>query len=167
VFVMSYANLVFTRGVERFLLNCASAGARGVIVPDLPADYDEGLFAAAASAGLAAVPVVSPSVTAQRLSRIAALGGEYFYATLRSGTTGPRTVIDDSSLVFLARAAGLPGPRRPKVLAGFGISQRSQVEALEKHVHAVIVGSALVREVAKGGDVRTAVRRKLEELAGG
>ena len=52
VFLMSYANLLFTRGVKRFLAEAAACGVRGVIVPDLPADYDEGLFREAVETGL-------------------------------------------------------------------------------------------------------------------
>ena len=76
VFLMSYANLLFTRGVRRFLADAASRGVRGVIVPDLPADYDEGLFEEAAEAGLAAVPVLSPSMTGcAALAHVFAAGG--------------------------------------------------------------------------------------------
>jgi tryptophan synthase alpha chain len=165
VFVMSYANLVFTYGVERFLASCAQAGARGVIVPDLPPGFDEGLFAIAPRHGLAAVPVLSPSIREQRLAEVAALKPEYVYATLRAGTTGARTTIDAESLRFLERVGRLAGPGGAvKVFGGFGIGQRSQVAELAPRVHAVVVGSAIVREIAKGGDAYRAAREKLAQL---
>jgi tryptophan synthase alpha chain len=165
VFLMSYANLVFTFGVERFLASCARAGARGVIVPDLPPGCDEGLFAIAPSHGLAAVPVLSPSIREERLAIVAALAPEYVYATLRAGTTGERTLIDAESLRFLERVGRLGGTGgAAKVLAGFGIEHRSQVAELAPRVHAVVVGSAIVREIAKGGDPYQAARKKLAEL---
>ena len=58
VYIMSYANLLFAKGIDRFLAETKDAGARGVIVPDLPPDYDEGLFRSAAGLGLSAVPVL-------------------------------------------------------------------------------------------------------------
>jgi tryptophan synthase alpha chain len=164
LFVMSYANLLFTRGVQRFLAECKESGARGVIVPDLPPDYDEGLFALASGLGLVAMPVMSPSMKEKRLARVGSLRPECIYATLRTGTTGPSTALNEEGRAFLARCASLsPGV---KVFGGFGISSREQVMAFEPLVHAVVVGSALVREVARGTDPRRAVRSKMEELMG-
>jgi len=164
VFLMSYANLLFARGIDRFLAECRERGVRGVIVPDLPPDYDEGLFGLAESQGLAAVPVVSPSMRDQRLARIESLGPEYVYATLRTGTTGTFTAIDAASLSFLQRIRSLAGDRSVKILGGFGVSTREQVAALGPHAHAVVVGSAFVREMEKGGDPFLAAREKMREL---
>ncbi len=100
VFVMTYANLAFTRGMRRFLRECKEAGARGVIAPDLPPDYDEGLFDTARTLGLAAVPVLSPSASEDRLRRTELLDPEYVYATLRAGTTGAETRLDDGAVSF-------------------------------------------------------------------
>ena len=58
VAVMTYANPVWHAGHEAFLDACVDAGVSGVIVPDLPPDYDEGLFESARARGLAAVPVL-------------------------------------------------------------------------------------------------------------
>ncbi len=164
LFIMSYANLVFTRGVEKFLTESREAGAHGVIVPDLPPDYDEGLFTMASRFGLVAMPVMSPSMKEKRLARISSLAPSCIYATLRTGTTGPSTTLNEEGRAFLARCASLsPGV---KVFGGFGISTREQVVAFQPLVHAVVVGSALVREVARGPDPRRAVRAKVEELMG-
>jgi tryptophan synthase alpha chain len=53
-----------------------------------------------------------------------------------------------------------------KILGGFGVSTREQVLALTPLVHAVVVGSAFVREIARGGDPNRVVREKLDELLG-
>jgi tryptophan synthase alpha chain len=55
---------------------------------------------------------------------------------------------------------------KAKVLGGFGVSTREQVQAVSPHVHAVVVGSALVRLVAAGGDVASAVREMVRKLSG-
>jgi tryptophan synthase alpha chain len=166
IFLMSYANLLFTHGLERFLARCASYGSAGVIVPDLPADYDEGLFDTARRVGICAVPVVSPSMKKERLVRIGALKSEYIYATLRTGTTGPTTRIDDAGLSFLRSVQALNPERPAKILGGFGISTGAQVAEVSPYVHAVVVGSALVREVAKPGDRYAAALGKMRELSG-
>jgi tryptophan synthase alpha chain len=166
LFIMSYANLLFTRGMTRFLTDARSSGAHGVIVPDLPPDYDEGLFANAAKCGLAAVPVLSPSMRDARLSRVGKLGAEFLYVTLRTGTTGSFTEIDSPGLSFLSRVASMRQGRQAKILGGFGVSTREQVEAFSPHVHAVVVGSALVRVVAAGGDIGGGVKRMVLALSG-
>jgi tryptophan synthase alpha chain len=166
IFLMSYANLVFTYGVEMFLERCRQIGAAGVIIPDLPPDYDEGLFETARRLRLCAVPVVSPSMRQERLQRIGSLRPEYIYATLRTGTTGPLTRIDEAGLSFLRRLRALDPGRPAKILGGFGISTAAQVEEVMPHIHAVVIGSALVREVSKGGDPSAAVFAKIRELVG-
>ncbi len=126
-----------------------------------------GRAARCAASGLAGVPVVSPTMKDERLVRIAALGCEYLYATLRAGTTGSFTRIDPGSLSFLRKIGSVAEGREVKILGGFGVSTWQQVEALGPHVHAVVVGSAFVREIAKAGDPYRAVREKMRELVGG
>jgi tryptophan synthase alpha chain len=167
VFVMSYANPVFTRGVKRFVAECRDRGVAGVIVPDLPLGCDEGLFEAAASAGIAAVPVVSPSISDARLAAVAGIHPGWLYATLRIGTTGSRDGAGSAGLDLLSRISALPGAAGIKVLGGFGVSSAAQVATVRSMVHAVVVGSAFVREIEGAADPRATVREKMRELAGG
>jgi tryptophan synthase alpha chain len=165
VFIMSYASLVFARGVGRFCGDAAAAGASGLIVPDLCPGEDEGLYAAGSERGLAVVPVIAPGMTGERMERVLGLGSEYVYAALRAGITGKKTEIGDDNIAFLGRAAS----KGAKVLAGFGIRGRDQVAALAGHAHAAVVGSAFtqaIAEAAPGGDeaVARAVSAKIGSL---
>jgi len=143
IFIMSYGSLVYRRGVRRFAADARDSGAAGLIVPDLSADSDEGLYAAGREAGLHVVPVVTPATSDERLGLYRELRPMYVYTALRAGVTGKRTSISDRQRRFLERAHSV-GER---VVAGFGIRQRSQVEELAPLVHAVVVGSALVRRI--------------------
>jgi tryptophan synthase alpha chain len=170
LFLMSYANPVVVRGVTGFLQQAREAGAAGIIVPDLPVDCDEGLYAEGRALGLEAVPVVAPNISDVRLEQVAETGSRYVYAALRPGITGERTEIGTDNLTFLRRLAR-PGRQ---VLAGFGVSTRNQVLALAPHVHAVVVGSAFIRDIreaagrgAGAGDIGRAVQVRMRELAGG
>ncbi len=164
IFVMSYASLVSARGVERFVQDIQRAGASGVIIPDLPVGYDEGLFEYALARGIEVVPVVSPTVREERLSAICARGGGYIYAGLRTGITGRITTIGEQNLSFLRRIHAY----EKKILAGFGVATPEQVKLLAPNVHAVVVGTALIRSIeeAGSGDLYTQLRAKVEELAG-
>ncbi len=165
VFLMSYAGLLVRRGVPAFLQRARQAGAAGLIVPDLPVDSDEGLYEGGRALGLAVVPVAAPDSRPRRLALMAATGSEYLYAALRRGITGERTLIGPENLAFLE---GLGG-RGWKVLAGFGVRHREQVQALAAHAHAVVVGSRFVEQVgaaAAGGPqaVRRAARQAIAAL---
>jgi len=164
IFVMSYASLVFVRGVERFIQDVRKAGASGVIIPDLPVGYDEGLFGFAERSGIEVAAVVSPSIREERLAAVCARQGHYIYASLRTGITGTITPIDEKSLSFLKRI----GTYRKKVLAGFGVATHEQVKRIAPHVHAVVVGTALIRciEEAMNAPLYPRLKAKLEELAG-
>lgn len=165
VFVMVYANLAFRPGIEPFLARCRDAGARGVIVPDLPPDYDEGLYAAGRNLALEVVPVVPVTARAERLRTVVKSSRtSSLYTALRKGVTGGYTRISDDSVRFLrdARALGV------SVMAGFGISERAQVDALAPLVDTVIVGSAFIRallEAPEGADPYDTVRGLMARLA--
>ncbi len=144
IFLMSYASLVFRRGISWFLDQAKEAGVKGLIVPDLPFDQDEGYYEAAWERGLHPVSVIVPTMEANRLHQLQKLleshGEEFVYVALRTGITGDPTNLSDENLTFLRslKARGL------KLLAGFGISTSAQVEALSPYVEAVVVGSYLV-----------------------
>lgn len=164
IFIMSYANLVFARGVERFIRDAREAKALGLIVPDLPVGFDEGLFDLAQAAGIEVAAVISPTVRDERLKAICAQPGGYLYASLRTGITGQITPIEDQNLHFLQRIAKYG----KKVLAGFGVAHHEQVKRIAPYAHAVVVGSALIRviEEARGEALYPKLRAKVEKLVG-
>ncbi|MCF7951985.1 MAG: tryptophan synthase subunit alpha [Spirochaetaceae bacterium] len=162
IFIMSYANLLVRRGIERFCREAAEAGAAGLIVPDLLPPEDEGLYAACRKAGLEPIPVVSPGISERRLAAIT--GGhagprpKYLYTTLRSGITGGRTEVGAGQIAHLqrCRAAGA------HVMAGFGIESPEQVDALAPHTDTLVAGSYFVKqliELGSGADPEHVERR--------
>ncbi|MCF7916018.1 MAG: tryptophan synthase subunit alpha [Spirochaetaceae bacterium] len=168
VYIMSYANLLFRRGIDRFCRDAAEAGAGGLIVPDLLPPADEGLYRACAEHGLDAVPVISPGISDQRLSAIRSLKPRLIYTTLRSGITGGYTEITDEQLRHLRRCKDTGA----HVAAGFGIEGRDQVTALARHTQTLVAGSVFVKqlidldEAAPPEKYGEAVRRKLADLYG-
>jgi tryptophan synthase alpha chain len=176
VFLMSYASLVYARGVREFIVAGQDAGASGFILPDLPLDYDEGIYSIASELKTDIMPVIVTSMREERLRMLESVRPHYLYVALRQGITGRRTELGAENLGFLDRLA----PIGAKVMGGFGISDRSQVRVLEPHVHAVIVGSALVRTVAdvtastaalprseSADRLRTALAEQVAALVGG
>lgn len=166
IYLMSYGSLVYTPGVENFCKAASEAGVRGMIIPDLPFDCDEGLTLACKKYGMENIPVASPSMSAERLSKMAHAGFEHIYASLRVGITGTATVIDSDTLTFLkkVREGG------SKVYGGFGISTGEQSKALADSVDGIVAGSVFVRLIEKNAaDKKTlveAVEAKARELCG-
>ena len=154
VFVMSYASLVITPGVDNFIRRSKEAGAAGLIIPDLTPGADEGLYRKAAEANCPAVPVIVPWISGQRLREILAEPIEWVYVALRSGITGDYTEIGEEQAAFLTRIREHQIGNAPKVMAGFGIQRPEQVNAVMEMADAAIVGSALVKTIAAAGPVR-------------
>ncbi|MGI9255419.1 MAG: tryptophan synthase subunit alpha, partial [Salinispira sp.] len=148
IFLMIYANIVFTYGLRRFVEQAHAVGLRGLIVPDMPFDSDEGLKDIADEYGLRIIPVVSSNTRQDRIRKIQNMKTEYIYCALRTGITGARTELGEEHTAFLDRVAS----GGAKILAGFGVVDREQVLALADHVHAVVAGSVFFRAKPEEGD---------------
>jgi tryptophan synthase alpha chain len=167
ILVMSYLNPILAYGVDALVARAVRSGLDGLIVPDYPDDEEEyGLAGKCTAAGLALVPLIAPTTGIDRAADLAsASASPFLYAVLRLGVTGRKTVLDGPSLDRLAALRARTGRF---VAAGFGIRERSQVEALRGHADCAIVGSALVdaaREaIESGADPAAAVGAVLRSL---
>jgi tryptophan synthase alpha chain len=162
VVLMVYTNVVLTAGAEAFALRAASAGAAGLIVPDLPHDEGGEVRAACDSEGLALVPLVAPTTTPERVAEIGADARGFVYTVSLTGVTGERGELPPGLEDTVARvrdSTELP------VAVGFGISTPAQARTVADIADGVVVGSRIVRAVGEGG--AEAVREVIEGLADG
>jgi tryptophan synthase alpha chain len=147
--LMSYLNPLLAFGVDRLPEAAAKAGVNGFIVPDMPVDESDLLKDALAAQGVALVQMVTPVTTPERLTRVVAASSGFVYAVTMTGVTGKNVAVPAAVMQYLDRVrsqATVP------VCAGFGIRSREQVQALREHVDGVIIGSALVEVLERGGD---------------
>lgn len=157
--LMSYLNPLLAFGPEALAASAARTGVAGFIVPDLPFDESAELRAALESQGLALVQMVTPVTRASRLEQICASSQGFVYAVTMTGTTGKNVAVPPEVTRYLDTVRSLsPVP----VCAGFGIRGREQLALLREHVDGVVIGSALVEVLEKGGDPA----RWLRELRG-
>jgi tryptophan synthase alpha chain len=146
--VMTYYNPVHHAGHERFASSLADAGFDGAIVPDLPLDELDGWGDAADAAGIETILLAAPTTTDERLRRICERSRGFVYGISLMGVTGER-----ARLASRAREMG----RRCKaitdkpVLLGVGISNPEQAVEAADAADGVIVGSALVSRLLRGG----------------
>ena len=170
ILVMSYLNPLLAYGIDRLVERARASGLDGFIVPDYPDDEPElQPGEKCAAAGLALVPLVAPSTSLERAAALAsASASPFLYVVLRLGVTGRKTELDG---VALERLAALKERTGKYIAAGFGLRERSQVEALAGYADCAIVGSALVdaaREAtAAGRSPAQAVGERLKGLRGG
>ena len=147
--LMSYLNPLLAYGLDRLPDDAARAGISGFIVPDLPFEECEDVRAALAERGLALVQLVTPVTPTERIQMLSAASSGFIYAVTMTGTTGQNVALPGEVLEYFARVKRIsPLP----VCAGFGIRSREQVERLAPHVDGVVVASALVEILERGGD---------------
>jgi tryptophan synthase alpha chain len=166
VVLMCYANMVLAPGAEAFVERLARTGACGLIVPDLPVGEGPEVLRACDAQGLALVPLVAPTTTAERMTAIGAQAEGFLYAVSVVGTTGERDALAARFAEIVARAKN---STRVPVALGFGIGTPEQARmAADAGADGVIVGTRLVRAVSEAPeDPEGAVRVVLEGLAAG
>ncbi|MCH4161206.1 tryptophan synthase subunit alpha [Bifidobacterium sp.] len=169
--IMSYWNLIFHYGVERFARDFSNAGGAGLITPDLIPDEAGDWIEASDRYGLDRIFLASPDSTGERLSVVAQHSRGFVYAASRMGVTGERSSITSSPelLVQRIRQAGAQ-----HVCVGIGVSTPEQGAKVASYADGVIVGSALVHTMLDNkGEAREAsqglpaLAKMTEELAQG
>lgn len=151
---MTYYNVAYRRGVNRFVGELADIGVSSLIVPDLPPEESEPFRKACAANGLGTVFLVTPLTTSERVKEVADLSTGFVYCVGRPGVTGQATTFDPGMLDYLARvkeASSVP------VGVGFGIRSKEDVTALVGTVDMAIIGTETIRRVDADGVEPTAV----------
>jgi tryptophan synthase alpha chain len=148
VVFLLYFNVIFARGVEKFLRDAASAGVSGLVIPDLPVD-EAGAFARLSSdAGVAFCPLVAPTSTDERLERVGELATGFVYCVSVAGVTGVRDALPPGAVELLRRVRS---KAEAPVALGFGIGSPEAAAEAAAEADGVIIGSKLMRLVGERG----------------
>ena len=145
---MTYANVVFSYGVERFVKKAAETGMDGIILPDVPFEEKEEFDFVCRRYGLDFISLIAPT-SHERISMIAKEASGFVYCVSSLGVTGMRSDIttDIGAMVELVKAASdIP------CAVGFGISTPEQAKDMAGKSDGAIVGSAIVRLCEKYGE---------------
>ncbi len=144
---MTYANVVFSYGTERFCRRAAECGISGIILPDVPYEEKEEFASVCRSAGLEFVSLIAPT-SHERIKMIASEAEGFVYCVSSLGVTGVRSEIktDISEMINAVKAVtDVPAA------VGFGISTPEQAARMAESADGVIIGSAIVKLVEKYG----------------
>lgn len=150
---MTYYNLVYRYGHERFAADLAAAGGWGTILPDLPLEHAADWLAAAEGNGIENVLLVAPVTPDDRLATVVGTverTGGFVYVVSTMGTTGARDAVDDAAGVLARRVKAVSDV---PAIVGFGVSNPETAVAAARESDGVIVASALMRRVLDGATV--------------
>lgn len=152
IVLMGYYNPIYARqgGVARFLDEAAEAGVDGLIVVDLPPEEDAELCLPAQEKGLNFIRLATPTTDDRRLPAVVKNTSGFVYYVSVTGITGGPAANADAVAPEVARirkAAGLP------VVVGFGISTPEAAQSIASVADGCVVGSAIVKQIAKGRPV--------------
>jgi len=145
---MSYYNILFKFGVERFTEAMAQSAIKGAIVPDLPPEEGSDYLGAMEKHNLVPIFIFSPTTPDERMKYLASFGKGFIYCVARKGVTGVDTDFSDQLKKYLARcrkATDLP------LALGFGVKEKEDVDFLKGKADIAVVGSQTIRIVDQEG----------------
>lgn len=145
---MTYYNIIFKYGEEKFIDQCAAAGIQGLIVPDLPPDQSDSFFNWARRKDIAPILIYSPTSTEERMKEIDKAGSGFIYCVARRGVTGKKSELNvdfDAYMQRCRRATDKP------LAVGFGIQNKDDVAALRNKADIAVIGSETIRLVDAEG----------------
>ncbi len=154
-----YFNLVHRHGVERFIRDAARAGVDGLLVLDLPPEESDSYEALMRQAGLCNIYLVAPTTPEDRIELIVKRGAGFIYYVSREGVTGMQAKVADTIARMTAKIRAhtdLP------IAVGFGISTPEQARTVAATAEAVVVGSAIVNQIAQHGKAPDSIKKVTE-----
>ncbi len=143
-----YYNLLHKRGLKRFIDDCAQDGVDGLLVLDLPPEESDNYEQLMAGAGLNNIYLIAPTTPESRMEIIAQRAKGFIYYISREGVTGMQETVADN-------IASMTGKIRHHttlpIAVGFGISTPEQARLVASNAEAIVVGSAIVNQIALHG----------------
>ncbi len=161
-----YYNLVHRAGVEKFVRDAARAGVDGLLALDLPPEESGNYEELMREAGLCNIYLVAPTTPEDRMVQIVKRGAGFIYYISREGVTGMQEKVAANLALMTAKIrahTSLP------IAVGFGISNPEQARFVAQNADAVVVGSAVVNQIAQHGkntELAQAVAKFVKPLVG-
>lgn len=151
-----YFNLIHKVGMKEFIADAAKAGVDGLLVLDLPPEESDNYEALMKKNGLCHIYLVAPTTPEDRMEFIAKRGSGFIYYVSREGVTGMQNQIAanlKSQVAKIRAHTALP------IAVGFGVSNPEQAKLVAQVADAVVVGSAVVNQIAEHGKSKNLAER--------
>jgi tryptophan synthase alpha chain len=157
-----YFNLIHKVGLEKFISDAAKAGVDGLLILDLPPEESDNYEALMKKAGLCHIYLVAPTTPEDRMKLIVKRGSGFIYYISREGVTGMQASVASN---LAAQVAKIRAHTDLPVAVGFGISNPEQAQLVAQNADAIVVGSAVVNQIAEHGTSPGMVKRVSEFVA--
>jgi tryptophan synthase alpha chain len=157
-----YYNLLHRYGLKQFIADAVAAGVDGLLVLDLPPEESGNYEALMRDAGICNIYLVAPTTPDDRIELIVKRATGFIYYISREGVTGMQAKVSDTIAAMTGKIrmhTDLP------IAVGFGISNPAQARAVAANAEAIVVGSAIVNQVALQGRAPELVRHIMEFTA--
>ena len=145
---MTYANIPYKYGMDKFADHMAKIKLQGAIVPDLPPEEGGSYLRAMAGNRLAAIPIFSPETSDPRMAYLSSFASGFVYCLARKGVTGQNTHFSQDLGPYLARCQ--QATRLP-LAVGFGVKEKADLAFLKGHAQIAVIGSQTIRVVEEKG----------------
>ena len=143
-----YFNLIHRQGLKQFIDDAARAGVDGLLVLDLPPEESENYETLMSAAGLCNIYLIAPTTPEERMELIARRARGFIYYVSREGVTGMQSKVSDT---IASMTAKIRAHTKLPIAVGFGISNPEQAQLVAQHAEAIVVGSAIVQQIAEHG----------------
>jgi tryptophan synthase alpha chain len=146
--IMTYYNILFKYGTDRFVAEMADRNLKGAIIPDLPPEEGEEYLKAMEKFSMAPILIYSPTTPFERMKYLANFARGFIYCVARKGVTGQDTNFSEELVSYLSRcrnATDLP------LAVGFGVKQKEDVDFLKGKADIAVIGTQTIRIVEERG----------------
>ena len=150
IVLMGYYNPIYSRGVDRFLVDARAAGVDGLIVVDLPPEEDSELCLPAQAAGLNFIRLATPTTDDRRLPKVLTNTSGFVYYVSITGITGAAAA---QAAEVGPEVARIKARTDLPVIVGFGISTPDAAQGIAAVADGCVVGSAIVKQIGEGRSV--------------
>jgi tryptophan synthase alpha chain len=151
-----YFNLIHRVGLERFIKAAARAGVDGLLVLDLPPEESDNYEALMRKHGLCHVYLVAPTTPEDRMEFIVKRGSGFIYYISREGVTGMQSNVASN---LAGQVSKIRAHTKLPIAVGFGVSNPQQARLVAQNADAVVVGSAVVNQIAGNGKSKDLAKR--------
>jgi tryptophan synthase alpha chain len=143
-----YFNLIHKVGAEKFIADAARAGVDGLLVLDLPPEESDNYETLMRKNNLRHIYLVAPTTPDARMKKIVERGSGFIYYISREGVTGMQSQVATN---LASQVAKLRAHTNLPIAVGFGVSNPAQAKLVAQNADAVVVGSAIVNQIAEHG----------------
>ncbi|SPD76319.1 Tryptophan synthase alpha chain [uncultured Desulfobacterium sp.] len=146
--IMTYYNILFKYGTDRFVAEMAERNLKGAIIPDLPPEEGADYLQAMEKYGLAPIMIYSPTTPLERMMYLSTFARGFIYCVARKGVTGQDTRFSEELVSYLSncrKATKLP------LAVGFGVKQKEDVDFLKGKADIAVIGTQTIRIVEEQG----------------